>query len=124
VYLRHDVDAVRLPGPVTEASSSADLATISSAHNHSAQSYVWGSSSEDGIRFILNERLHYDIKIVDFENEVSLGWVELIPLGHTTQLATFVLLGVGGGVVLDIQITQVLDGVAGCPTAPITIEVR
>ncbi len=124
VYLRHGVDAVRLPGPVIEASSLADLAAISSAHNDSAQLCVWGSSYECGIRFILNERLHYDIKIVDFENEVSLGWVELIPVGYTTLLATFVLLGVGGGVARDIQITPVLDGVAGCPTAPISLEVR
>ncbi len=123
VFLRRDVDAVRLPGPTVVAASAAELAAMVTPDGAGTQSYLWGNSWEDGIRFTLNGRIRFDVKIVDFEDEIALGWVELVPTGNVLQ-TSFSFIGVGGGVAHDVQITAYVDDVPGCASVPITIEVR
>ena len=123
VYLRRGIDAVRLSGPCITVSSTTELADLITPHNSSAQSYVWGENSETGIRFSVNSRLRFDIRIVDFENEIALGWVELTPTENTMQ-TNFIFLGIGGGVAHDIQNTVYVDGIPGYTTPPVAIEVR
>jgi hypothetical protein len=125
VYLDGGKDAVILPGPaVTYAATSVD---VSAAQLTTCVNEENACMKQDGYRVKVNERLSYVITIDDWEEEVALGQVELcLNNGALTTQFVFAGLGVylGGGVAHDVTITPFLDGTAGTPTAPVTIECR
>jgi hypothetical protein len=123
LYLDGGKDALILPGfPVTYEAASVD---VSAAKLTTCVGQA--SGCPEGYRVQVNERLSYQIKISDWEEEIALGQVDLC-LNNGTLTTEFVFAGLGvylgGGVAHDVTITPILDGVSGTPTAPVTIECR
>ena len=123
LYLALGVDAVGLVGPAFTAFSAADLSALLAFDHPTAVGYATSPGFGEGIRFTVNGRLHFDLDIDDFEDEVALGWVELTRVGATVQ-TLFVLLGQGDGVAHNVRNTIYIDGAPGCTTSGVTIEVR
>lgn len=76
-------------------------------------------------RVTVNPRLSFDVKMYDYDHEVELAAVKLIPQGTSFQsVFIFSTTLVEEGVMHDLVITPFVDGVAGTPTAPVSLESR
>lgn len=126
IFLDYGVDAVRLPGPAF-AVAAEDLDSLFVIEDPSVDSYQWGDELwEDGIAVTVNPRLRFELKIEDYEDEVTpLAEVSLIDTGDAIE-SEFVIIANGrDGVAHNLEITAWIDGEqAGDPTPPVTIEMR
>ena len=125
VYLDYLEDAVRMPGP-SFALADEDRHSIFVAGEITVESYLWGDEAwEDGLRITVNDRLHFDMKIEDFEEEVSpLAQVDMT-LDDGVVDTSFIMLGNGhDGVAHAIVTTVVIDGTPGASSGPYTLEMR
>lgn len=116
---------MRIAGP-SFAATDEELASLFVIQDAVVESYQWGSEAwQDGIAVTVNDRLRFERKIEDYEDEVMpLAQVELIELGGIIDSAFIMIANGRDGVAHDIEISALIDGIPGEPTSPVTIEMR
>ncbi|ADO72676.1 hypothetical protein [Stigmatella aurantiaca] len=121
-YIAAGTEGVSVEGPVLAADSGLFLLEGAQIQKHPQ------ATREDSpytFRVTVNPRLSFDVKGYDYDHEVALAAVRLTQQGASLQ-SEFVFSSAPfeEGVVHDLVITPVIDGTAGAPTSPVSIESR
>ncbi|WP_245767752.1 hypothetical protein [Stigmatella erecta] len=121
-YLATGLEALKVDGPLLAADSGLFVLDGAGIQKHPE------ARMEDApytFRVTVNPRLSFDVKMYDYDDEVALAAVKLIPQGASFQsVFVFSTSQVEEGVAHELVITPFIDGVAGTPTAPVSIESR
>lgn len=122
VYLIGGVDAVKVPGPNLESSDTLFRLEGEQIQIHPQPTF---ESSPYTFRVVVNPRLVYEIRISDYDREVGLAQITLVRDGPTLR-SEFIINGdpTQNGVAHAMVIKPFVDGGAGTPSAPVSIESR
>ncbi|WP_225411889.1 hypothetical protein [Stigmatella hybrida] len=121
-FLATGLDALKVDGPLLAADSGLFVLDGAGIQKHPEAKM---EDSPYTFRVTVNPRLSFDVKMYDYDHEVALAAVKLIPQGASFQsVFVFSTSQVDEGVAHDLVITPFIDGVAGTPTAPVSIESR
>ncbi|SEL12227.1 hypothetical protein SAMN05444354_10436 [Stigmatella aurantiaca] len=121
-FLATGLDALKVDGPLLAADSGLFVLDGAGIQKHPE---ARREDSPYTFRVTVNPRLSFDVKMYDYDHEVALAAVKLIPQGASFQsVFVFSTSQVDEGVAHDLVITPFIDGVAGTPTAPVSLESR
>jgi hypothetical protein len=122
VYLAGGQEAVTVDGPLLPADSGLSVLDGAAIQKHPEAAM---EDSPYTFRVTVNPRLSFEVKFLDYDHEVELAGVKLIPQGTSLQ-SVFLFSGSPEqeGVAHGVRITPFLDGVAGAASALVSIESR